>query len=285
MRRTVSWRAGSAGLFLAHALFNAAAMAQETAPDVTHERRWTLEAHPGIWYVGMSGDLTLPGAAGNGRSLDIGDALGLDDPRVSPYAEATLRRGNWLVSMRGFGYSNDQESTASAAGSLGNSTWSEGDRLRASLDIWGIEAMAGYTLVDHRRNPLEQGGHALRFRLDALAGVRVFEVDASAGVINQTASGAEEMAVHPLIGTRLTADFHNDFSVIVELSGGGMGLSDNSSYGFDIVVGGQWRPVPNVGVQIGYRAIFMGVESGEGVDAFEFSGSGQGLYGGVTFAF
>jgi opacity protein-like surface antigen len=270
---------------LAAAVVCGAAMAQEPVPLDETPSRWTLEAHPGIWYVGMSGDLTLPGAAGGGRAVDTSDALGLEDPRVSPFAEATLRRGNWLVSMRGFVYSNDQEVSAGSEGALGDVTWSEGDRLSSSLDIWGMEGLVGYTMVDHSRNPLESGGHALRFRLDALAGVRVLEVDAKVGVVSAAASSGDELAVHPLIGARFTTDFHNDFSVIVELSGGGMAWSDDSSYGLDIVVGGQWRPVPNVGVQVGYRAIFMGVESGEGDDAFEFSGSGQGLYGGVTFAF
>ena len=58
------------------------------------------------------------------------------------------------------------------------------------------------------------------------------------------------------------------------------------SAGLDIVVGGQWRPVPNVGVQVGYRALFLDIESGDGNEAFEIgSASLQGLFGGVGFRF
>ena len=56
--------------------------------------------------------------------------------------------------------------------------------------------------------------------------------------------------------------------------------------GLDIVAGGQWRPVPNVGVQVGYRALFLDIESGRDDEAFEVgSASLQGLFAGVGFRF
>jgi opacity protein-like surface antigen len=71
-----------------------------------------------------------------------------------------------------------------------------------------------------------------------------------------------------------------------ELNGGYLPLSDSESYSFDLIVGGQWRPIKNVGVQIGYRALFFGIETGESDNAFELSeASLQGLYAGVTLSF
>jgi opacity protein-like surface antigen len=73
-------------------------------------------------------------------------------------------------------------------------------------------------------------------------------------------------------------------TVDAQIAVGGM-PTGNTSYSFDIIVGVQWRPVENVGVQLGYRALFFGLGSGDGESEFNFDGSLQGLYGGLVVRF
>ena len=86
-------------------------------------------------------------------------------------------------------------------------------------------------------------------------------------------------------GLRADADFHERFTISLEMTAGWLpGTTDSA--GLDIVAGGQWRPTPHVGVQVGYRALFLDIESGRDDEAFEVgSASLQGLFAGVGFRF
>ncbi len=252
---------------------------------------WTLELHPCVWYMGMSGDVKLPRSGGNSSSVDLRD-LDLNSPRIAPFGEATLRHGKWMVGFRGFAFSTEQDATPGITSNLGNIELSPGSTVRSSLDLAAVEVEGGYTLFFVERSPLDSGGFKLRTRLDAVAGVRLmsFEFDTVSlsgpgGDPTGPAQSADEFTAMPLVGARVTADFYEDFSIILEMTVGGQPFGDDWSYGFDIIVGGQWRPIQHVGAQIGYRALFLGLASGNGDDEFEFNGAAQGLYAGVTFDF
>lgn len=255
--------------------------------DLPEDGPWTLEFHPGIWYAGLSGDVKLPrSASGPSSVVDLVDDLDLDEPRVSPFGELNLAKGKWTIALRGFNYGNDGTATLSSSGSLGDVDFVPGSTLRSSFDTTVIEIEGGYRLYGRQISPMTGGGYRLKTDIRALVGARLFAVDYSVTNTSPTIGGfltdsADDFAAHPLIGGKLNLDFYEDFSVTFQITAGA--LSD--SYGFDIVVGGQWRPVKNVGVQIGYRALFFGMTSGSDNQEFEFEGSLQGLFAGVTFNF
>ena len=47
----------------------------------------------------------------------------------------------------------------------------------------------------------------------------------------------------------------------------------------------QWRPHPNVGVQIGWRQVAYWLNDGEGEDEFEYNGRMAGIQGGLVIRF
>lgn len=248
---------------------------------------WKLEFHPGIWYAGLSGDVKLPrSAAGASSIIDLGDDLNLDEPRVSPFGELNLAKGNWTIALRGFNYGNDGTATLSTGGSLGDVDFTPGSTLRSSFDTTVIELEGGYRLYGRQISPMTGGGHRFKTDLRALFGARLFTVDYSVSNTTPGAGGIltdsqDDFAAHPLIGGKLNLDFYEDFSVAFQITAGAL----TDSYGFDLLIGGQWRPVKNVGIQIGYRALFFGMTSGSENEEFEFEGSLQGLFTGITFNF
>ncbi|MBS0197144.1 MAG: hypothetical protein JSR77_10330 [Planctomycetes bacterium] len=260
--------------------------AAQSAPIASEPEPWRIEVHPGIWYVGFSGDLKLPRSSGGANVTTDIDQLELTGPRIAPYGEATLRRGRWLASLRGFVFSADAQAQQTASGNLGNIDFNSGDSIKSSLDVATVELMGGYEFLLTEREAMTGGGYKLRFGIDGLVGARLLDFDYQGTLVGSgVSSGHDEFTAHPMAGVRMHADFYEQFTVTLEVSAGGLPLGDDSSYGFDIVVGGQWRPIQHVGVQIGYRALFMGLKSGSDNEQFDYSGAGQGLFAGVTFSF
>lgn len=273
------------------ATLSAGAPAPATA-ETEQPAAWTIEFHPGVWYVGFGGDIKLPRTASGGNSSTDLNELNLTSPRLSPFGEATVRKDRWLIGVRGFAFGTDRDGIATETSTLGNIDVSPGDAMRSSLDVAALEIEGGYTVYRSDIERMESGGFKLRTKLDVLVGARLinfdFEttrLDALGGSSISDTQSADEFTGHPLLGGRFTADFYDRFTIIAEITGGGQPIGDSTSYGFDIIVGGQWRPIRNVGIHIGYRAIFLGIESGNGADEFSFTGTGQGLCAGVTFTF
>ncbi|CAG1001640.1 hypothetical protein PHYC_02931 [Phycisphaerales bacterium] len=261
---------------------------ESTAPSIwPEEERWTLSFEPAVWYVGLSGDVQLPrsseDAGGNDRT-DLAD-LNLDSaPLVQPLGEITLRRGRWGVSMRGAAFSSDRSATG-VAGQIGDVAIADGDRINASVDLIDAEFEGMYTIYRDGLRP-RRTGYWLRPRLDLVFGVRVIENEWRVeNLENGGVATADELVAHPLVGVKLTADIVDEFSLDMKADFGGLPLPEGWSYGVDILVGGTWRPAPHVGVQIGYRALFLGVSSGRGDAEFEFGGAAQGLYAGLSVDF
>lgn len=256
------------------------------------ESRWTLRAEPVAWFAGLSGALTLPRAsvdAGGNESTDLND-LNLDSQSVfTPLGEATLRRERWGFSFRGFGISSDQSSSG-FTGRVGDIPIAAGDAVRSSADILSFEAEGLYTILRDARRRRAEGGYHLRPRLDLVAGLRVIDTDWQVSNLTNIPLGggtasADETFFQPLAGLKFTMVIREEFTIDVLATGGGLPFGDQSSYGFDILVGGSWQPIPNLGVQFGYRALFLGLNSGEGDATFEYSGAVQGLYAGIVLEF
>lgn len=277
---------------------SASVLAQDEAstagPRWVEDERWTVRIEPAAWYVGLRGDVQLPRASGEpGNFATDLSAFDLDDSSMlQPLGEITLRRGDWGIALRGFVYSQDSQARG-RAGRVGDLVIADGDRIVSSVEMVNFEIEGMYTLVKGARSALSaRDGYKVRWRVDALAGVRVLDTqwaitspDLVATDTSLLSAGAEETAFHPLVGMKVSATFVEQFTVDVKVDVGWLGLGDTSSYGVDILVGGTWQPHRNFGVQVGYRALAFGVSSGDGAGEYEFTGSAQGLYAGVVLEF
>ncbi len=250
---------------------------------------WIFKGHAGVWYAGIAADLTLPRAASGDAATRSTQDLNLSGPRLTPMGELSAAKGPWLFELRGFAFDADAVSEQPVGGSLGDVDFDASERVKAEIDMATFELAAGHAIADYRSDASSSGATTLAVDLRVVGGVRLIDSsvsfslpDGGAGVI---ADSEDVLTAHPLLGLRADADFHERFTISLEMTAGWLpGTTDSA--GLDIVVGGQWRPVPNVGVQVGYRALFLDIESGDGNEAFEFgSASLQGLFGGVGFRF
>lgn len=248
---------------------------------------WTVRIEPGISYSGLAGDLTLPRAtAGVNRSIKLRD-LDMDEPRIAPFAEVNLRRGDWRISARGLVFSAENDATAGSNFTLGGVPFLTGNAISSEVDFSSFEIEGGYTLLKNALRARTAGGFTLRPRLDVVAGVRIVDMDWS--VQNVTAGSparqADQVFVHPTVGLKGSIEVSEQFTLDVQLSGGTLPLDDTESSSVDILVGGSWKPWPNFGVQAGYRALFLTTTDGEDQTRFEFDGTSQGLYAGIVLEF
>ncbi|MCW5777735.1 MAG: hypothetical protein KIS87_14965 [Phycisphaeraceae bacterium] len=264
------------------------AAGQEETP-VGGSDSWTVRFEPAVWFVGASGDLRLPGtaASGNGQKLDMGD-LNLDSPRASPFGELHLKRGPWRISLSGLAFSSGGRDFAAAGpGQLGPIAYDAGDMLALSMEYTTFSATGGYEFLTAERGTTDDGGVKLRSRLIGFAGARFHDVDFDASL--QAAAGAsvsaDNLFAEPIAGVRWELDIHERFVIDVVGAAGAFGWGDQSSWSADIVVGFTWRPVENLGVQIGYRQLVVGLKDGDAPEQFEWRGAVAGLYAGAVLRF
>ena len=262
--------------------------APEPGPFDRDPTRWEFSFEPSVWFVGISGNIRLPRSAATGAptsSLTLED-LNLDNPNFQPLIEANARRGDWRATLRGGTFGAERDATG-LSGSLGDLTFGAGDTVRTDLEMTIIEVEAAYTFAGSPRERQSDGSYAVDPRLDAVVGLRAYHSDWS--VANLTATSGvtrvEESGWYfqPQVGLKLSADLYEDLTLDTQLTLGAMPEADN--YSLDIIVGIQWRPAWNVGVQAGYRSLFFGMSEGGGETDFFFDGSLQGLYGGVVVRF
>ncbi|MFA6045539.1 MAG: hypothetical protein WC718_11185 [Phycisphaerales bacterium] len=247
--------------------------------------KWTVRFEPSVYYVGMSGTATLPrasGATGPNPSVRLAE-INADEPRLSPAGEINLRKGEWGIAVRGFGFSSSGDATTTAAGQLGDVIFAQGDIVNRGLDFNAFEVEGTYNLLKDKLRPLEDGTYGVRTRLDLVGGVRLYDVDlrlsslGTGGVSSQN----DEVFVQGEVGVKGSVEFYDHFTVDLQLDAGG----GPDGYSFDILVGGSWKPINNFGVQIGYRALFFDVDSGSGNSKFKLEGAAQGLYAGIVLEF
>ncbi len=250
---------------------------------------WTIRFEPAVWFVGASGDLRLPGteASGNGQKLDIGD-LNLDSPRASPFGELHLKRGPWRISLSALAFSSGGRDFApEGPGQLGPIAYDAGDLLDLSMDYATFAARGGYEFLTAERGTTDDGGVQVRSRLVGFAGARFHDVDFDASL--QTPGGAsvssDSLFAEPIVGLRWELDIHERFTIDVVGAAGAFGWGDQSSWSADILAGFTWRPVENVGVQVGYRQLIVGLKDGDDPEQFEWRGGVAGLYAGAVLRF
>jgi len=290
--------AGVAGLCVAGAALGQeqAAPVQAPAPEVATDtapaqteiegrdpNQWRWDIEPAAWFVGISGRLRLPretpGTAGRVTLRE----LNMDNPQFAPLVEVNARRGDWRGTFRGIFFGMDRDASG-LDGSVGDVDFSAGDTLNSSLDFTVMELEAAYTFAGKPQERQSDGTWALDPRLDAVGGVRVYGESWEIQNLSGGTDSHDDWFIQPHVGLKLNTDIYERFTMDAQITLGGLPTSEND-YSFDIIVGGQWRPWDNVGVQIGYRALFFGLGDGEGADEFSFDGSLQGLYAGLVIRF
>lgn len=240
---------------------------------------WTLQFEPAAWYVAPGGKIRTPGTPTSVDRAELAD-LNLDSSRFTPFGELHLRSEDWRVTVSGFAFSeSDRGATQVISGQIGSLVYGPGDRLVSSLDIAAFEASAGYTW-----HPAKLQGDQFKASIEALGGARFYNVDFKVSGAGGSSS-EEQLFGHPFVGAKLSMNILRDFTIDVQLDAGYFPSGDGSATGYDVLAGFMWRPVDNVGVQIGYRDLAFFLESGSGTGRFTYDGALQGLYVGAVVRF
>lgn len=271
-------------------------------PDIASvlslDPEWTVQIEPSFWYVSPSGKVKLPASSGTGGFTSAGDSVELDrlniaSPRFEPSGEIHLNYDRWRVTFSGADYSiNRDDTVADSSFRLGSVVVAPGDTLNADFHLTTVELTAGrrvwgwpFSSPEHTQHP-EHAVESLA-RLYVIGGARFYDVGFD---VARTSGGfasaeADEFFGEPIVGVRIEADLARDFTLDLQATGGGLPTGDTSSYSVDIQAGFQWRPHPNVGVQIGYRQLAYWLSDGSDEDEFTYNGRLAGLFAGLVIRF
>lgn len=278
---------GAPGADMAHA---DAARDEDVLLRPENDHDWTLRVEPGIWLVSPSGQVRLPGASDDRVRVET---MNLDTPEVRPAGEIHLQADRWRLSFFGSQYDQETDFVAEEGFTIGDVAIDVGDTADVEFDFTVVEALAGYRVWEHDFDACSED---LSRTIDAdlrvflVGGLRAYDLgfdvrEIGAGGVEVSRSATDQFFAEPVIGVRSEMDLWRDFTVDLQLSGGGYFDSDRSSASFDIVVGFQWRPHPNVGVQIGWRQVSYWLSDGDGEDEFEYNGRMAGIQGGLVIRF
>lgn len=238
---------------------------------------WSLKLEPMLWAPALRGDVKLPASS----RLDFSD-VDADENEFVPAGRATLRADDWTFMFRGFGFERDESGESDVGFSLDGAPVAPGDEVRTEVDIWGFDLTAGYNLF----TPVDNIARESRIALDIYGGARVHSVDVSMSA-NAAESSAGETWAEPIVGGRVTVDLPYGFGMNLSTDVGAMPFGDETSFSWDITVAFTWMFFEdrNAGLEVGFRHLYMNLESDEGADAFEFDGALAGLFGAIVIRF
>ncbi len=248
---------------------------------------WTVQVEPVVWYAGPAGDLTLPGGAGEVQL----STLNLDTSRVSPAAEIHINADRWRFSFSGADYSADIETTSNSAFQIGSLSVADNDTMRNQYDWTTVQLTAGYLFWTHdfaAASEKPEDAVPAVLRLYAFGGGRLHDIDISLQSLAPAragTTGTDQFYAELIVGARAELELAEDFTLDLELSGGGMADSDRSIASFDIIAGFQWRPCENVGLQIGWRQLAYWLSDADADQEFSLNGETAGVYAGVVIRF
>lgn len=267
-----------------------ASFAQETAAPIPEAKvRWEASIEPAAWFVGAGGSVKVPGSGSISPAKTTLTDLNMDGTQLTPAGELCLRRGDWGVQVRGFIFSTTNIATGTLSAPIGDVQISPSDSVETTLDFTAFEVEGTYRLWHADRAPLEKGGHNLHADVDLVFGGRLYDVELAVQRltpgIGPSNDDVRETFIEPLVGAKLKLEINEQFDVDVLLSVGGLPLGDRSSLSVDAMAGFTWRPLENVGVQVGYRQLAFILEEGSGSEQFRYPGALAGLSFGVMFRF
>ncbi len=253
-------------------------------PSFDRPDNWTVQVIPRLWYVSPSGKIRLPSSTTPGGRIQVQD-LNIDTPLSSPMGETAIQFGDWRVTFSGFNYNIDRGASAATAFRLGDVSVNPGDAYNTSFDFTSFQGQLGYRIWEMDFGA--EGGDAPNrtvLRLDLVAGGRYYDVDI-AFTSGATTSQAQKTFGELFGGAHAELQIVRDFSIDVDLTGGGYGDSSNSVVSLDVALAFSWRPVDGVGVQIGWRQLAYDLTSGDGAGEFEYQGRLAGLFAGLVLRF
>jgi hypothetical protein len=252
-----------------------------------NDHDWKVRFEPAIWLVSPSGTVRMPGASTESVRVEH---LNLDTPEVRPSGEVHLAADRWRLSFFGSQYAQETRFAAEQGFSLGDVTIDPGDIVDAEFDFTVVEVAAGYRIweADLDRDSANQAMTVdTDIRLYAIGGLRAYDVDLDVREIGGEGgrSATDQFFVEPILGLRGEIDIARDVTIDLQMTGGGYLDSDRSVASLDIVTGFQWRPHPNVGVQVGWRQVAYWLDDGDGPDEFEYNGRMAGIQAGLVIRF
>lgn len=237
---------------------------------------WTLQIEPTLWYAALDGDVLVNAAPGDGR-LNI-RAVDLDEPSPQPAGEIHFRADRLTFTFSGFNVTAEEAGPTQQAFAWSGVGAGVGEVVDASISWTSIEALVGWRLWSWPAP--ENIDPEVTLALLAQGGARLHHFDMEFRTPTGLADAAEPF-FEPVLGLRLeielTAQFSIDLAVNVGWWPGGNEILSTS-----VLVGFQWRPVPNLGVQIGFRKLTADAEDG---DTLQFDGSVTGLMGSIVVRF
>jgi hypothetical protein len=249
---------------------------------------WTIRIDPTVWWVSPAGDLTLPSSGATaGSSVDL-SRLNLDTPEFTPAGSVAINAGDFRFSFFGAGYSRDAETVADGAFQIGDASFAAGDAIDTSFEFNLFDLTAGYRFYSYDWRKCSQDQEKcidIVLDLYALGGGRLYDMNIGVNPVGGSGNDTEQFFGDIVAGARAELTILHDFNINVQLTGGGMGDSDRSSFSWDIQVSGEWRPWENVGVQFGWRQVAFSLEDGDGPGKFDFDGSLAGVFAGVVVRF
>lgn len=241
---------------------------------------WTVQLEPGVWYMGLGGDMIVAG----GTTFSASD-VNIDDPEFSPAGEAHIRGGDLTFSLSAFGYGGDETAGARNAFTAGGVAAAVGTPVRTEIDIVSAELAVGYEVFGWRtKRDCEACGlpwpQDAEVRVDVYAGARFLNMSTDL-TIGGAAVSDEGYTLHPLIGARFTLEMFERTTVDLAADVGYFPGSTRSATAFNVVAGFSWRPWGNIGATFGYRILSLQMEDG----SQEFDGSLAGVFANVVIRF
>ncbi len=263
-----------------------AAPAAPDWPALANPDDYTVQAQVRMWYLSPAGKLGLPSTNGAAGAYMRTNDLDLDQPRISPFAEVSMKAAAWRFTFSGANYDLSHNATAPFAFTLGSTPVAGGTAFRMDFDYSTFNLTVGYRFCDYdfgKEGGGEAGRHVLR--IEGVGGVRFHDVGIRITNTLDNTSGTNQFFGEAIAGARAELQLARDFSIDLELTGGGMPIDGHSVYSIDVAVGFSWRIVDGIAAQIGWRQLAFDLEDDSGARQFKYEGTLAGLFAGVVIRF
>lgn len=254
----------------------------QSQPLGSKKNEWKFQFEPSAWYAGASGKVRIAGAPANAGTVRVND-LHLDNPRLTPAGELHVRTGNWRFSFGTFFFSQNRLQTMDVGGQLGTVNFTPGNQVYSKMEQNEYVPVVGYEFWNYYV-PKSENGVEFLGRLEAFGGARLDDMQFSFAQGANAASQSEFFG-QAIVGVKGSMEIAEQFSIDLETSVGGWPGGNDYAWSWDITVGFMWRPIPNVGVQVGYRNLVNELRSGSGSDQFYYNGGLAGLFFGAVVRF
>lgn len=236
-----------------------------------------------LWYVGLSGDVRLPGAPVSAIDPKLSQ-IGADKPRLAPMGEVRVNFDPWRVSFSAFGVSVNTTGIAARAGQVGSFAFGAGATVKSSIDLFSAQLLGGYSFGNWSTPKKPDGKVAFSIDQSLIAGLRMYDLSMGFGPTSTSTARSDQFFIEPVVGGRIDMELNHGFSIEVESTVGYL-PGDRGSMSWEICAGFVYRPIENLGIRCAYRNMRFDLHSGKDVDKFDFNGGGAGLLVGLELRF